>query len=51
MKTESEIKKMLEHTLASDLVSPTVIDTLEWVLSITTDEDCKDLLDLKASPE
>jgi len=35
LKSETEIKEMLDHCVKSDgQVSPTVLETLEWVLSI-----------------
>lgn len=39
MKSETEIKEMFEHCVQSDgQVSPTVLNTLEWVLSIGNKE-------------
>lgn len=40
MRTEIEVKKMLKRSLDSDgLVSPTAIDTLEWVLEMRSNYD------------
>lgn len=47
MKTETEITTMLKHCIEKDgTVSPSVIDTLEWVLGAKLDKDCDQLFDL-----
>ena len=49
MKTEPEIKNMFNHCKSfSGMISPDVIETLEWVLGLITDEECDSLFNLSA---